>query len=191
MMHAGRQCSPGPLVPPPVHARPNWPVCHAAPTCCCHCLPASCCVPQAVAAPTPGQTACQLVQHLPPAKTTPAAHREDGLLRPVLGNEVCCAACDCEHHNQGGMQLGGCTDCCCGESLSLQTRRAIANNTVAKSVRGKVCQVVCQGGARIMMLTSLLTSIQSPARQRPPQPPATNKPTNQPGPSTTHTHTPC
>ena len=52
-----------------------------------------------------------------------ASYREDGLLWPVLGDEVGCAPSDREHHDEGCVQLGGGTHCCCGKRLSLQWQR--------------------------------------------------------------------
>jgi hypothetical protein len=65
--------------------------------------------------PLPSQTADSLCRH--------RSYRKDGLLRPVLGDEVCCASSDRKNNNESGMQLGGCAHCCCSQSLSLQARQ--------------------------------------------------------------------
>lgn len=54
------------------------------------------------------------------ARVVCMSYREDWLLWPVLGDEVGCAPSDCEYHNQGCMQLRGCTHCCCCKGLGLQ-----------------------------------------------------------------------
>jgi hypothetical protein len=55
-----------------------------------------------------------------------AAHREDGLLWPVLGNEPRCPASDREHHDQGCLQLGSRAHSSSGQRLSLLAAAAAA-----------------------------------------------------------------